>query len=48
MELCDEHLWLGHNQERIDQVILLGIGYLCKQHDHKKKVFRNEFMKDIK
>jgi hypothetical protein len=35
-----QHLWLGHNQERIDQVLLLSIGYLLKQLDHKKKVFQ--------
>jgi hypothetical protein len=48
MELCDQHLWLGHNQERIDQVLLLSIRYLWKQRDHKKKVFKNKSMKDIK
>jgi CTP:phosphocholine cytidylyltransferase-like protein len=36
------------NQERIDQVLLLSIEYLCKQLDHKKKVFKNESLKDIK
>jgi hypothetical protein len=41
-----QHLWLAHNQERIDQVLLLSIGYLCKQLDHKKKVFKNESIKD--
>jgi hypothetical protein len=35
-----QNLWLGHNQERIDQVLLLSIGYLLKQLDHKKKVFQ--------
>jgi hypothetical protein len=48
MELCDQHLWLGHNQEIIDQVLLLSIGYLWKQLDHKKKVFKNESMEDMK
>jgi CTP:phosphocholine cytidylyltransferase-like protein len=36
------------NQERIDQVLLLSIEYLWKQLDHKKKVFKNESLKDIK
>jgi hypothetical protein len=48
MELCDQHLWLSHNQERIDQVLLLIIGYLWKQLDYKKKVFKNKPMKDMK
>jgi hypothetical protein len=43
-----QHLWLAHNQERIDQVILLSIGYLWKQLDHKKKVLKNESMEDMK
>jgi hypothetical protein len=43
-----QHLWLDLNHGRIDQVPLLNIGYLCKQLDHKKKIFRNESMKDIK
>jgi hypothetical protein len=43
-----QHLWLDLNQERIDQVLLLSIGYLWKRLDHKKKVFKNEFMKDMK
>jgi hypothetical protein len=43
-----QHLWLAHNQERIDQVLLLSIEYLCKQLDHKKKVYKNESMEDIK
>jgi hypothetical protein len=42
-----QHLWLAHNEERIDQVLLLSIGYLWKQFDHKK-IFKNEFMKDMK
>jgi hypothetical protein len=42
-----QHLWLAHNQERIDQVLLLSIGYLWKQLDHKKKLFKNDFMKDM-
>ncbi len=36
------------NQERIDQVLLLTIGYLWKQLDLKKKVFKNESMEDMK
>jgi hypothetical protein len=41
-------LWLTHNQERIDQMLLLSIGYLWKQRDHKNKVFKNESMEDMK
>jgi hypothetical protein len=43
-----QHLWLAHNKERIDQVLLLSIGYLWNQLDHKKKVFKNESMEDMK
>jgi hypothetical protein len=43
-----QHLWLDLNQEKIDQVLLLCIGYLWKQLDHKKKDFKNESMEDIK
>jgi hypothetical protein len=43
-----QHLWLAHNQERIDQMLLLSIRYLWKQLDHKKKVFKNESMEDMK
>jgi hypothetical protein len=43
-----QHLWLAHNQEIIDQVLLQSIGYLWKQLDHKKKIFKNKFMKDMK
>jgi hypothetical protein len=35
-----QHLWLDLNQERIDEVLLLCSGYLWKQLDHKKKVFK--------
>jgi hypothetical protein len=42
-----QHLWLAHNQEIIDQVLLLNTGYLWKQLDHKKKVFKNESMEDM-
>jgi hypothetical protein len=42
------HLWLDLDQRRIDQVLPLSIGYPCKQLDHKKKVFKNESMKDMK
>jgi hypothetical protein len=38
-----QQLWLAHNQERIDQVLLLSNGYLWKQLDHKKKI-KNESM----
>jgi hypothetical protein len=43
-----QHLWLAHNQERIDQVLLLSVGYLWKELDHKKKVFKNGSMEDMK
>jgi hypothetical protein len=43
-----QQLWLNLNQERIDQVLLVSIGYLWKQLDHKKKFFKNESMKDMK
>jgi hypothetical protein len=43
-----QHLWLDLNQERIDQVLLVRIGYLWKQLDFKKKVFKNESMEDMK
>jgi hypothetical protein len=43
-----QHLWLAHNQERIDQVLLLNIGYVWKQLDHKKKVFKKESMEGMK
>jgi hypothetical protein len=39
-----QHLWLAHNQERNDQLLLLSIGYLWKQLDHQKKIFKNESM----
>jgi hypothetical protein len=42
-----QHLWLDLDQERIDQVLLVSIGYRWKQLDHKKKFFRNESMEDI-
>jgi hypothetical protein len=48
MEQCDQHLWLDHNQERIDQVLLLSIEYIWKQLGHKKKIFQNETMEDMK
>jgi hypothetical protein len=34
------HLWLDLDQGRINQVLHLSIGYLWKQFDHKKKVFK--------
>jgi hypothetical protein len=43
-----QQLWLDLNQERIDQVLLVSIGYLLKQLDHNKKFFKNESMKDMK
>jgi hypothetical protein len=39
-----QHLCLAHNQEIIDQVLLLSIRYLWKQLDHKKNIFKNESM----
>jgi hypothetical protein len=42
-----QHLWLDLNQEKIDQVLLLSIGYLWKQLDNKK-IFKNESMEDMK
>jgi hypothetical protein len=39
-----QYLWLAHNQDRIDQVLLLSIGYLWKQLNRKKKIFKNESM----
>jgi hypothetical protein len=42
------HLYLDLDQGRIDQVLLLSIEYLWKQLDYKKKVFKNESMKDMK
>jgi hypothetical protein len=42
------HLWLNLDQGRIDQVLLLSIGYLWKQIDHKKKIFKNESIEDMK
>jgi hypothetical protein len=43
-----QHYWPAHNQEKIDQVLLLSNGYLWKQLDHMKKVLKNESMKDMK
>ena len=43
-----QHQWLAHNQEMIDQVLLLSNGYLWKQLDHMKKSFKNESMEDMK
>jgi hypothetical protein len=34
------HLCLDFDQGRIDQVVYLSIGYLWKQLDHKKNVFK--------
>jgi hypothetical protein len=42
------HLWLDLNQGRIDQVLFLSIGYLLKQLDQKKKIFKNEPIEDMK
>jgi predicted DNA-binding protein (MmcQ/YjbR family) len=35
-----QYLWLDLIQEKIDQVLSLCIGYLWKQLDHMKKVFK--------
>jgi hypothetical protein len=35
-------------KKKIDQVLLLSIGYLWRKLDHKKKVFKNESMEDMK
>jgi hypothetical protein len=43
-----QYLWLDLDQERIDQVLPLSIEYLWKQLYHKKKVFKNESMEDMK
>jgi hypothetical protein len=43
-----QHLWFANNQDRIDQVLLLGIEYLWNQLDHEKKVFKSESMEDIR
>jgi hypothetical protein len=43
-----QNLWLAHNQDRIDQVLLLSIEYLWKQLYQTKKIFKNESMEDMK
>jgi hypothetical protein len=43
-----QHLCLAHNQDKIDRVLLLSIGHLWKQLDHKKKIFKNESIEDMK
>jgi hypothetical protein len=43
-----QHLWLDLEQERIDQVLPLSNEYLCKQLDHKKKLFKNESIENMK
>jgi hypothetical protein len=42
-----QHLWLELDRERIDQVLLLSIGYLWNQLDYKK-IFKIEYMEDMK
>jgi hypothetical protein len=42
------HLWLDLDQGRIDQVLFLSIGYLWKQLDQKKNIFKNEPIEDMK
>jgi hypothetical protein len=41
------HLCLDLDQGRINQVLHLNIEYLWKQFHHKKKVFKNESIKDM-
>jgi hypothetical protein len=41
-----QHLWLTHDHDRIDQMLLLSIEYIYKQLDHKKNVFKNEYIED--
>jgi hypothetical protein len=36
-----QHLWLDLNQERINQVLSLYIGYPWKKLGHMKKFFKN-------
>jgi hypothetical protein len=43
-----QHLWLAHNQERVHQVLVLSNWYLWKLLYHKKKIFKNESMEDMK
>jgi hypothetical protein len=43
-----QHLWFANNQDRIDQVLLLGIEYLWNQLNHEKKVFKSESMEDMR
>jgi hypothetical protein len=43
-----QHLWLDLEQERIDQVLPLSNEYLCKQLFHKKKLFKNESIENMK
>jgi hypothetical protein len=43
-----QHLWLAHNQERIDQALFLCNEYRWKQLDHKKNFFKNKPMKNMK
>jgi hypothetical protein len=42
-----QYLWVTHNKERINQMLLLSNGYLCKQLNHKKKIFKNGSIEDI-
>jgi hypothetical protein len=48
LNILVQHLWLDLDQKISDQVLLISIEYLWKQFDHKKKVFKNESMEDMK
>jgi hypothetical protein len=48
LNILVQHLWLDLDQERIDQVLPLSIGYPWKQLDHKKKFIKKESMEDMK
>jgi hypothetical protein len=48
LNILVQHLWLDLDQERIDQVLPLNIGYSWKQLDHKKKFIKKESMEDMK
>jgi hypothetical protein len=41
LNILVQHLWLDLDQERSHQVLLISIGYLWKQLDHKKKGFND-------
>jgi hypothetical protein len=43
-----QHLWFANNQDRVDQVLLLGVEDLWNQLHHKKKDFKSESMEDVR